>query len=192
MRIFSSLYARTMRWSVHPHAQWYLAGLSFAESSFFPIPPDVMLAPMSLARRERAFRYATLTTLASVAGGLAGYAIGYFALAAVTPWMQELGYWDNYLRVQEWFQRWGFWAVLVAGFSPIPYKLFTIAAGALGLFIPTFVLGSLIGRGGRFFLVASLIVAGGEKLESGLRRYIDVIGWVTVAALVLAYFLLRH
>ncbi len=192
MRIFSSLYARTMRWSVHPHAQWYLAGLSFAESSFFPIPPDVMLAPMSLARRERAFRYATLTTLASVAGGLAGYAIGYFALAAVTPWMQELGYWDNYLRVQEWFQRWGFWAVLVAGFSPIPYKLFTIAAGALGLFIPTFVLGSLIGRGGRFFLVAALIVAGGEKLESGLRRYIDVIGWATVAALVLAYFLLRH
>ncbi len=192
MRLFSSLYDRAMRWSVHPHAQYYLAGLSFAESSFFPIPPDVMLAPMSLARRDRAFWYATLTTLASVAGGLAGYAIGYFALTAVTPLLQDLGYWENYLRVQVWFQRWGFWAILVAGFSPIPYKLFTIAGGALGLFLPTFLLGSFIGRGGRFFLVATLMVLGGEKLESGLRRYIDVLGWVTIAALVTAYFVLRH
>lgn len=192
MRIFASLYDRAMRWSVHPHAPWYLAGLSFAESSFFPVPPDVMLAPMSLARRERAFWYAALTTLASVLGGLAGYAIGHFALAAVTPWLQDLGYWDSYMRGQRWFQEWGFWAILLAGFSPIPYKLFTIAAGALGLFLPAFVLGSIIGRGGRFFLVAALMVAGGERLESGLRRYIDVIGWVTVGLLILAYLLLGH
>ncbi len=192
MRVFLPLYERAMRWSAHPHAPWYLAGLSFAESSFFPVPPDVMLAPMSLARRDRAFWYAALTTLASVAGGLAGYAIGHFALTAVTPWLQELGYWENYLRAQEWFQRWGFWAILLAGFSPIPYKLFTIAGGALGLFLPTFLLGSFFGRGGRFFLVAALMVLGGERLESGLRRYIDVIGWLTVAALVLAYLLLRN
>ncbi len=189
MRIFSPLYARAMRWAAHPRAPWYLATLSFAESSFFPVPPDVMLAPMTLAQRNKAWRYAALTTIASVAGGLAGYAIGYFALGAITPWLQELGYWDDYLRVREWFETWGFWAILLAGFSPVPYKLFTIAGGALSMFLPVFLLGSLLGRGGRFFLVAGLVKAGGERLESGLRRYIDGIGWAVVALLTLAYFI---
>lgn len=178
-----------MRWAAHPHAPRYLAGLSFAESSFFPVPPDVMLAPMVLAAPERAWRYALLTTLASVAGGLAGYAIGYFALAAITPWLQEFGYWSDYLVVRSWFETWGFWAILLAGFSPVPYKLFTIAGGALAMFVPTFVLGSVLGRGGRFFLVAALIRMGGARLEAGLRRYIDGIGWAVVAVLVLAYLL---
>lgn len=178
-----------MRWAAHPRAPWYLATLSFAESSFFPVPPDVMLAPMTLAQRNKAWRYAALTTIASVAGGLAGYAIGYFALGAITPWLQELGYWDDYLRVREWFETWGFWAILLAGFSPVPYKLFTIAGGALSMFLPVFLLGSLLGRGGRFFLVAGLVKAGGERLESGLRRYIDGIGWAVVALLTLAYFI---
>lgn len=189
MRIFTPLYERALRWAVHPHAPRYLAGLSFAESSFFPVPPDVMLAPMVLAAPERAWRYALLTTLASVAGGLAGYAIGYFALAAITPWLQELGYWSDYLVARSWFETWGFWAILIAGFSPIPYKLFTIAGGALAMFLPTFVVGSIIGRGGRFFLVAALIRMGGERLEAGLRRYIDGIGWTVVVLLVLAYLL---
>ncbi len=189
MRIFSPLYERAMRWAAHPHAPRYLAGLSFAESSFFPVPPDVMLAPMVLATPERAWRYAILTTLASVAGGLAGYAIGYFALAAITPWLQEFGYWADYLVVRSWFETWGFWAILLAGFSPIPYKLFTIAGGALAMLVPTFLLGSLLGRGGRFFLVAALIRMGGARLEAGLRRYIDGIGWTVVVLLVLVYLL---
>ncbi|MCK7471171.1 MAG: DedA family protein [Desulfomicrobium escambiense] len=131
MRLFSPLYRRAMTWSRHRHAPWYLGGLSFAESSFFPIPPDVMLAPMCLARPERAWQLAWLTTLASVAGGLAGYAIGYFAFDAIEPWLRESRYWAPYQLAVEWFHEWGFWAVFVAGFSPIPYKAFTIAAGVL-------------------------------------------------------------
>lgn len=188
MRIFSPLYDLAMRWAAHPHAPRYLAGLSFAESSFFPVPPDVMLAPMVLAAPQRAWWYALLTTLASVAGGLAGYAIGYFALSAITPLLQDLGYYSDYLVVKSWFETWGFWAILLAGFSPIPYKLFTIAGGALAMLLPTFLLGSLLGRGGRFFLVAALIKLGGSRLEAGLRRYIDGIGWAVVALLVIAYF----
>lgn len=187
MRIFSPLYDLAMRWAAHAHAPRYLAGLSFAESSFFPVPPDVMLAPMVLARPERAWRLAALTTVSSVAGGLAGYAIGYFAAAGITPWLQDLGYWQDYLEVQRWFETWGFWAILLAGFSPIPYKLFTIAGGALAMFLPAFLLGSILGRGGRFFLVAALVKYGGPPIEAGLRRYIDAIGWSLVALLLIAY-----
>lgn len=176
-----------MRWAAHRHAPRYLAGLSFAESSFFPVPPDVMLAPMVLARPERAWGFAALTTLASVAGGLAGYAIGYFAVAAITPWLQDLGYWQDYLEVRGWFELYGFWAILLAGFSPIPYKLFTVAGGAIAMFLPAFLLGSILGRGGRFFLVAALVRYGGPPMEAGLRRYIDVIGWSVVAILAIVY-----
>jgi membrane protein YqaA with SNARE-associated domain len=104
VKIFGPLYDKVLAWSQHSHAPRYLAGLSFAESSFFPIPPDVLLAPMVLAQRDKAFRYALITTLASVAGGLFGYALGYFAIESVSGWMQQFGYWEGYLRVQEWFE----------------------------------------------------------------------------------------
>ncbi len=186
MRIFGRLYDKVLTWSKHPHAPRYLAALSFAESSFFPIPPDVLLAPMALAQRNKAFRYALITTLASVAGGLFGYAIGYFAIEAVSGWMQQLGYWPGYLRVQEWFEKWGFWAVFAAGFSPVPYKLFTISAGALAMPIPGFAIASVVGRGARFFLVAGLVYWGGARVEPALRKYIDVFGWLLVVILVVA------
>ena len=181
MRIFSVLYDKVLRWAAHPHAPWYLGALSFAESSFFPIPPDVMLAPMTLARPQLAWRYALLTTAASVLGGMFGYAIGYFALDAVEGLLHDAGYWEKYLLVRDWFDRWGFLAVFIAGFSPIPYKLFTISAGALGMNLPLFVVASFIGRGGRFYLVAGLIRFGGERMERKLREYIDGIGWAVVA-----------
>ena len=95
MRIFGPLYDKVLRWSRHPHAPWYLGGLSFAESSFFPVPPDVMLAPMTLAQPSAATRLAVITTLASVTGGLAGYAIGFFAIDAAQPWLVRAGYWDH-------------------------------------------------------------------------------------------------
>lgn len=192
MRLFSALYDRVMRWAVHPKATWYLGGLSFAESSFFPIPPDVLLAPMTLARPEAGARFALLTTIASVIGGVAGYLIGFFALDIVAPLLERLGWWENYLQVRGWFDHWGFWAVLIAGFSPVPYKFFTIAAGALGMFLPLFMVASLIGRGSRFFLVAYLIKWGGSAMEQKLRRNIDVIGWLCVAVFVIAYLILRH
>lgn len=191
MRLFGPLYDRVLAWAGHPHAPRYLGALSFAESSFFPVPPDVMLAPMTLARPDAAARYALLTTVASVAGGLAGYAIGYFALDLVHPWMQAAGWWEGYLQVRHWFEQWGFWAVLAAGFSPIPYKLFTIAAGALGMFLPVFALASVIGRGARFFLVAYLVRWGGPAVERRLKTHIEVLGWAFVGLLVVAYLLLR-
>lgn len=153
-----------------------------------------MLAPMCLAERKKAWRYATTTTVTSVLGGLAGYAIGYFLIEAIEPWLHARGSYETYLRVQEWFAVWGVWAVFVAGFSPIPYKLFTVAAGAAVLPLPGFVIASAIGRGARFFLVASLIVAGGERMADGLQRHVERIGWAVVALAVLlgAYFMLRQ
>ena len=191
MKIFSALYDRALRWTAHPHAERYLVGLSFAESSFFPIPPDVMLAPMTLAQPKRGWRFAILTTAASVVGGLAGYAIGWLALDAIEPLLRSLGYWDSYTRSTEWFVTWGFLAVLVAGFSPIPYKVFTIAAGALHMLLPAFVIASLVGRGGRFFLVAGLIIWGGEGMERRLRKHVDALGWLVVILGVIAVLVLR-
>jgi membrane protein YqaA with SNARE-associated domain len=106
--------------------------------------------------------------------------------------MQQAGYWEKYLRVHEWFSEWGFWAILIAGFSPIPYKVFTIAAGTLTMNLPLFVLGSCIGRGGRFFLVAGLLALGGAKMESRLRTWVERLGWAVVIIGVLAYFLYRR
>lgn len=191
MQIFSALYARAMRWSRHRHAPWYLGGVSFAESSFFPIPPDVMLAPMSLANPSRAWRFALITTLTSVAGGLFGYAIGYFAFDAIEPWLRESHYWAAYQTSVVWFEKWGFWAIFVAGFSPIPYKVFTIAAGAFSMALLPFTLASIIGRGARFFLVAGLMKWGGARMEAALHRYVDRLGWATVALVVIGALLYR-
>jgi membrane protein YqaA with SNARE-associated domain len=192
MRIFTALYDRCMAWARHRHAVWYLSGLSFAESSFFPIPPDVMLAPMSMARPERSMRYATITTVASVIGGLFGYLIGLYAFDLIEPWLQQSHYWDNYLLARNWFDEWGFWAILVAGFSPIPYKVFTIAAGTLMMNLPLFIAGSCIGRGGRFFLVAMLLAWGGPRMETRLRAYVERIGWLLVVTAVLAFLYFRE
>jgi membrane protein YqaA with SNARE-associated domain len=181
VRLFAPLYERVLLWSAHRHAQRYLAVLSFAESSFFPIPVDVMLAPMCLAERARAWRFAAIAMIFSVLGGAAGYAIGWLAFEAIEPWLAESHYWAAYETSRAWFDSYGFWAVFIAGFSPIPYKVFTIAAGVAALSFPGFMLASLIGRGARFFLVAGLVVLGGDKLESNLRKYIEAIGWAVVA-----------
>ena len=193
MRIFGPLYDRVIGWARHPHAERYLGALSFAESSFFPIPPDVMLAPMCIADRRNAWRFATVTTVTSLLGGVAGYGIGYFLFEAVEPWIHDMGYWPAYLKGKEWFDAWGVWAVFVAGFSPIPYKIFTITAGVAMLNFPGFVIASLIGRGARFFLVAGLVVAGGQKMEEMIPHYVERIGWgvVAIAGAVGGYLALR-
>ncbi len=192
MKLFEPLYDRVLAWSAKPRAPWFLGGLSFAESSFFPVPPDVMLAPMVLARPDRANRLALLTTLTSVAGGFAGYLIGFFALDLVEPILRNAGYWDNYLRVSSWFKDWGFWAVLAAGFSPIPYKLFTIAAGTMHMPLLPFLLASIVGRGARFFLVANLVRIGGPPMEARLKQHVEVLGWALVVILVIAWLIFRH
>ncbi len=191
LKIFSPLYARAMAWSRHPRAPWFLGGLSFAESSFFPIPPDVMLAPMSLANPQRAWWFALLTTITSVAGGLFGYLIGYFAFDLIEGWLRASSYWGAYEQAVAWFEAWGFWAIFVAGFSPIPYKVFTIAAGVAHMALLPFTLASLIGRGARFFLVAGLMAWGGPRMEAVLHKYVDRLGWATVAAVVIGVLIYR-
>jgi membrane protein YqaA with SNARE-associated domain len=186
MKLFSPLYRLAMTWSRHPRAPWYLGCMSFAESSFFPVPPDVMLAPMCLANPRRAMAFALLTTLTSVAGGLLGYAIGLLAIDAILPWLQQSRYWSAYQTAVAWFGEWGVWAVFIAGFSPIPYKVFTIAAGALSMALLPFTIASIVGRGLRFFLVAGLMAWGGARMEAMLNRYVDRLGWATVALLVVA------
>lgn len=190
MPIFSSLYDRVMAWSRHPYAPWYLGGLSFAESSFFPIPPDVMLAPMSMAKPRQAWWFAALTTVTSVLGGLAGWLIGYFAFELIAPLVVEGGrYALPFATARDWFDEWGVWAIFIAGFSPIPYKIFTISAGVMHMALIPFVVASTIGRGARFFLVAALMSWGGERMDGVLRRYVDRIGWIMVLLVVLVILL---
>jgi membrane protein YqaA with SNARE-associated domain len=187
MKLFSGLYACAMTWARHQYASYWLALVSFSESSFFLVPPDVMLAPMSLAKPERAWFYAALTTVASVLGGLLGYLIGMFAFDIVQPWLHEFGYMYKYELAQQWFEKWGFWAILLAGFTPIPYKIFTIASGVAGMALIPFILGSMLGRGARFFLVAGLMYWGGAELEQRLHRVVDVLGWALVFILIVGY-----
>jgi membrane protein YqaA with SNARE-associated domain len=191
MKLFSSLYAKSMQWARHKYATYWLALVSFTESSFFLIPPDVMLAPMSLAKPDKAWFYALVTTVASVLGGLLGYLIGSFAFELIEPYIHSMGYWHKFELAQQWFTDYGFWAILLAGFTPIPYKVFTIASGVAGMLLVPFILGSLIGRGGRFFLVASLMYWGGEALEQRLHKMVDVLGWVTVVLVVVGYLLFK-
>ncbi len=191
MKLFAPLFEKVMHWSRHPKASWYLAGLSFAESSFFPVPPDVMLAPMALGQPKKAWRYALLTTLMSVAGGIAGYLIGMLFFSAIEPWLQTTSYWEKFLTARNWFDEWGVWVVLLAGFSPVPYKVFTISAGVVNMAFVPFVLASLLGRGARFYIVAGLMRWGGEGMEARLKQYVDILGWLVIAA-VAGYLLLRQ
>ncbi len=189
MRLFAGLYEKALYYARHPKAERYLAGLSFAESSFFPIPPDVMLAPMCLARVSRAWRYAFLTTVFSVLGGVFGYLIGMFAFELIQPALQQTHYWTYYLQARDWFDHYGVWVVFIAGFSPVPYKIITITAGVTGMAFLPFVLASIIGRGLRFYLVAGLIRWGGERMEAALHRYVEPLGWLLVVLAVVAYLL---
>ena len=191
MRIFSYLYDKMLAWSSHRHAPYYLAGVSFSESSFFPIPPDIMLLTMGLATPKRAWHYAFITTLFSVLGGCFGYLIGMFFMEIIQPYLLASMYTTAYEHVRAWFEHWGVGVVLLAGFTPIPYKLFTITAGAMHMGFLPFVLTSIIGRGGRFFLVSTLIILFGERFKQRFRCWIDWIGWFLVIALVMGYIVVK-
>ena len=182
-----------MSWVQHKHAPWYLGVLSFAESCVLPFPPpDVMLAPMSLANTRKAWYFAALTTITSVLGGIAGYFIGMFAFELVKPAITAAGYLDKYELAVQWFEAWGVWVVLLAGFSPIPYKVFTIAAGVASMVFIPFLLASFVGRGARFFMVAGLMRWGGEKMDKMLRQYVDTVGWLVVGLAVMVFIWIEY
>lgn len=193
MKLFSKLYDWVLHWAKHRHAPAYLAGVSFAESSFFPVPPDVMLAPMSLARPSRAWYFALITTVASVLGGIAGYFIGVYFFDFITMALGKLGIWnwEKFEELKTWFDEWGIWVVFLAGFTPIPYKIFTITSGFLSLAILPFIIASTVSRGARFFLVAGLVKWGGPSIERKLKQYIDILGWLVIIAIVIGYFVIR-
>lgn len=164
-------------------------GCQYNRIYLFPIPTALMVAPMAVARPDRAVRIALIATVTSVFGGLFGYFMGYYAIHFVEPLIEQVGYWDKYVTAQNWFGEWGFWAVVIAGFSPIPFKLFTVSAGALSMAIVPFMLAALIGRSAHFFLVALLMAWAGPKLEPVVEKYIEWLGWLFVVVIIGAYFI---
>ena len=186
--IFSHLYVKTMAWARDPRSVHYLAIMSACESIFWPIPVDIMLAPMGLAKPERAFYFAMIATLSSVFGALIGYGIGYFLFESVAfPVIEAFGYQHAWETAKDWFTQWGIWIVFVAGFSPIPYKVFTLTAGSMHMASVPFILISLLSRGLRFFLVSGFVRFGGERLEQSLHKYIEYLGWLCVVCVVGVY-----
>lgn len=178
------MYNKMLALAERPAALPALAVVSFAESSFFPIPPDVMLIPMVLARPKNAWLIAGVCTVASVIGGLFGYAIGFFLLETMGAWIIDLYHLDGkYESFQAMFTKWGIAGVAAAGFTPIPYKIITIASGAAKFSLPLFFIASAASRGARFFLVAATLRFFGEPIRGLLEKYL---GWITAAAGALA------
>jgi len=185
MKKLHQFYNYILRLASHTKASYYLFILSVTESSFFPIPPDVMLAPMCLAKPSKAWNFALITTIGSVLGGVIGYLLGKFLFDNIQPVIEKLDYLMAYQDAVHWFNEWGFWAILIAGFSPIPYKVFTIAAGALNMAFLPFVIGSAIGRGARFYLLVFFVKLFGKKIDFMLKKYMDRIGWGSVFVLII-------
>lgn len=170
------LYDWVLSWAESPYGPIALFVLAFVESSFFPIPPDLLLIALCLGARSRALRYAALCTVGSILGGLFGYGIGHFAFDAVgQPIVDFYGVAERYDQVQGLYETHGFWVVFLAGFTPIPYKVFTIAAGVFKLSLAPFVLASTISRGARFFLVAGLLAWLGAPVKSFIDRWFNLL-----------------
>ena len=179
------LYDWTMRLAGHRHALWWLALVSFVESSVFPIPPDVLLVPMVLANRAKAWFYAGLCTIASVLGGLAGYAIGFYLFEALArPLLEFYGLTDEFGEFAQTYNEWGAWAVLVAGVTPFPFKVITIASGATKLSLLIFILASLIARALRFFAVAGLLYVFGPPIRNFIERRLGLVFTLALGLLI--------
>ncbi len=170
------LYEWTLEKAGHRHAERWLAFISFVESSFFPIPPDVLLAPMCLARPERAFRFAFICTVASVIGALLGYAIGLFLFETVGQWiLSAYGLTEQFETFREAFNEQGWLIVLLAGFTPLPFKVITIAAGATAMPLHILIFASVIARSARFYLVAALLWKFGPPMKKLIDRHFGLI-----------------
>lgn len=183
--MFKRLYDWTIGMAESPRAPQALAAVSFAESSFFPVPPDVMLVPMTMARPKKAWTYAAICTVASVLGGIVGYLIGALLYDTVGAWLIRLyGYGDKMDAFRALYQQHGHWIILIKGFTPIPFKLITIASGLAGYDFLMFVLLSIITRGARFFLVAGVMNRFGAPIRRFIEDNLTLVGIVTVVAIV--------
>lgn len=187
------LYHWTLSLAARPWAPWGLGAVSFSESSVFPIPPDAMLVPMALARPERAYFYALITTLTSVAGGLLGYIIGALLYESVGLWVIELyGLEDKAANFRALFAEHGHWTIMIAGFTPIPYKLITITSGFAGYDVWMFILLSLLTRGARFFLLAALLYKFGDWIRDFIDRHFAILTTLVAAVGILGFVLVRY
>lgn len=194
MKVFQPLFERAIVWARHRNAPALLTFLSFIEAIFFPVPPELMLAPMCVAQPRRGFYYASLSLLGSMLGMFVGYAIGYYAIELAMPFIERMGYGAEFESIKQEAADNGFWLLLIAGFTPVPFKIFTLASGAVGMPLLPFFFGGAIGRGKRVFLVAGAIRLGGEKAEATLRRHIEPVGWGASALLVglVVWMWMRH
>lgn len=187
------LYDRVLELAAHRHAVWGLGLVAFVESSVFPIPPDVMLIPMTLAERRRAWFFAGLATLASVAGGALGYLIGWGLFEAVgQPILSFYGYSGRFAEFADKYNSWGAWIVLFAGITPFPYKVITIASGVTGLSFPVFMAASAIARGLRFFLVCGLLYWLGPPIRAFIERRLGLVATLFFIALLGGFLLIRY
>ncbi len=174
MKIFRNLYNWTLNQSSKKYAPWFLTFISFVESSFFPIPPDIILIPMIIAKRTKAFLYAFVCTISSVFGGLFGYLIGYALFNSIGIILVNFYGMTEYIEnLKEYYNDYGIWFVLIAGFTPLPFKVITIASGLFQLNLIIFILCSLVARGGRFYLIAGLLYLFGEAIKKFIDRYFN-------------------
>lgn len=175
-RMLLTLYRRVLALAASRNAAWWLALIAFAEASFFPIPPDALLVPMALAKPNRAWRFAAICTAASVIGGALGYLIGYAVFDQLArPILNLYGYGAAYAAFQVKFQEYGLWIILIKGLTPIPYKIVTIAAGAARFSFGPFMAASLLTRGARFFLVATLLHFFGDSVRDFIERRLTLV-----------------
>ncbi|TWB41638.1 YqaA family protein [Nitrospirillum pindoramense] len=188
-----SLYDRTLALAGHRHAVWALAGISFIESSVFPIPPDLLLIPLILADRRRAFFLATVCTVASVLGGFLGYAIGYYFWDVIGHRIIDAyGLMDKYMEFKQGFDDKGAWIIILKGMTPIPYKLVTIASGAFQFDLLTFAGASLISRSLRFFLVAALLWKFGEPIRTFVEKRLTLVTTVALLLVISGFVVLKY
>jgi membrane protein YqaA with SNARE-associated domain len=175
--MLQTLYARTLALAASRHARWWLAAVAFAEASFFPVPPDVLLLFMGLAKPRRAWEYAAICTAASVTGGALGYAIGYYIFDALmsTGFAHIMFGNDPLGEFQRWYAQWGLWVILIKGLTPIPYKLVTIASGAAKFDFWVFMAASLATRGARFFIVATILRFFGAQARAFIERWLMLV-----------------
>jgi len=192
MNSLKRLYNWTLDKANHKNAKWYLSLISFAESSFFPIPPDLLLIPMALASKTKAIFYAFICTFSSVLGGILGYTIGYYFYNTLGIYIVEFYHLENSFSIfEDYYKEFGILIVLGAGITPFPYKFITIASGVFGLNIFLFIIVSIISRGSRFYLIAILLYFFGEKIKLIINRYFNILTVVFFIVLMGSVFIIR-
>ncbi len=191
--IIRRLYDWALSWADSPYGSWALGLLAFAESSFFPVPPDVLLIALAVSKPKKSFRFALICSIGSIAGGILGYFLGlkFFQLLG-EPILKFYGVMHYYYRIQELYQQYSAWAVGIAGFTPIPYKVFTIAAGAFKISFLVFLIASTVSRSARFFLVSALIWKFGEKIKKTIDKYFNLVTIIFVLLLVGGFLIIKY